>query len=71
MNAKAKFDTMAVENFREYLKVTEVAKFLGVSKHHVYSLMADYGLPYIKLGRSYRIPKRGFIEFLELLNAQK
>ena len=71
MKISEKYTADAVENLKEFLKVSEVATFLGVSKHHVYCLMADYGLPYIKLGRSYRVPKRGFLEFLERLTAQK
>ena len=40
------------------LKIPEVARFLGLSRASVYQLMERGELPWVKLGRARRIPRR-------------
>ena len=44
------------------LKVSEAATFLRLSRSTLYTLMDQGELPFVKLGRSRRIPKRALIE---------
>ncbi len=44
------------------LTVAQAADFLQISRSSVYMAM-DRGLPFVKLGRSRRIPRRALIEF--------
>ena len=39
------------------MNVKEAAKFLTVSRTKVYELMAEQDLPYVKMGKTRRIPK--------------
>jgi excisionase family DNA binding protein len=43
-------------------RVTEAASFLGISRSHVYQLMDSGVLPYVKLGRSRRVPRRAVLQ---------
>jgi excisionase family DNA binding protein len=42
--------------------VKEAGQFLGLSVASVYNLMGRGELPYVKLGRSRRIPRRALVE---------
>ena len=42
-------------------RVSDAAKFLGVSRSHIYSLMEQGELPYVKLGKSRRVPKQAVL----------
>jgi excisionase family DNA binding protein len=42
--------------------VKQAAGFLGISVASVYALMSRQSLPYVKLGRSRRIPRRALVE---------
>ncbi len=44
------------------LKVSEAAAFLRLSRSSLYTLMEQGELPFVKLGRSRRIPKRAIVE---------
>jgi excisionase family DNA binding protein len=39
------------------LDAKEAANFLGIGRSKVYDFMASHKLPYVKLGKSRRIPK--------------
>jgi excisionase family DNA binding protein len=43
--------------------VSEAAEFLGVSRSMVYVLMENGQLPYVKIGRARRIPRRALLAF--------
>jgi excisionase family DNA binding protein len=43
-------------------QVPEAARFLGVSRSQVYKLMDQGCLPYVKIGKSRRIPHRAVVE---------
>jgi excisionase family DNA binding protein len=42
-------------------RVSEAAKFLSVSRSHIYKLMDQGQLPYVKIGKSRRIPRRAML----------
>ncbi len=44
------------------LTVTDAARFLSVSRSKLYEMMDRGELPYVKLGRSRRIPRRALVE---------
>ena len=44
------------------LKVAEAAAFLSLSRATLYTLMDRGELPFVKIGRSRRIPKRAVVE---------
>jgi excisionase family DNA binding protein len=39
-------------------RISEAARFLGVSRSYLYRLMSSGTLPYVKLGKSRRVPIR-------------
>lgn len=45
------------------LTVEKACEWLGLSRAKVYQLMERGQLPYVKIGRARRIPKRALIEF--------
>ena len=45
--------------------VKEAARFLGLSRSTVYALMEQGQLPFVKLGRSRRIPRRALTTLAE------
>lgn len=47
------------------LTVPEAAEFLRTSRANLYALCASGYLPYCKIGRSRRIPRRAVIELAE------
>ena len=44
------------------MSVRNVARFLGVSRSLVYELMGWGELPWVKLGRARRIPRRAVVD---------
>ena len=44
-------------------RIREAANFLGISISQAYALMASGDLPYVKFGKSRRIPRRALVEF--------
>jgi len=50
---------------RGLVNVTEAAAFLSVSRSKLYQLMASGELPYVKLGRSRRVPKLELSKLIE------
>jgi excisionase family DNA binding protein len=45
-------------------RVSETARFLGVSRSHVYRLIREGILPSVKLGKSRRVPVRAVRELV-------
>ena len=50
---------------KNWMTVKAVARRMNVSDKHVYSLMAERKLPYIKFGNAYRIPLDELEAYLE------
>jgi excisionase family DNA binding protein len=44
-------------------RIKQAAQFLGISRSQTYLLMDAGELPFVKIGRSRRIPHRALIEF--------
>lgn len=45
------------------MRIGEVLDFLGVSRAFLYAEMARGALPWVKLGRSRRVPRRAVLEY--------
>jgi excisionase family DNA binding protein len=45
--------------------VGEAAKAIGVSKNYLYELIRRKNVPYHRFGRTIRIPKSGFVRWLD------
>ncbi len=45
--------------------VGEAAKAIGVSKNYLYGLIRSKNVPYHRFGRTIRIPKSGFVRWLD------
>ena len=45
-------------------RISETARFLGVSRSHVYRLIQDGVLPSVKIGKSRRVPVRAVHELV-------
>ncbi len=43
-------------------KIADAARFLGLSVSQLYALMQRGDLPFVKIGRSRRIPHRALVE---------
>jgi excisionase family DNA binding protein len=53
-----------LEKYNDVLTSKEVLDILHISKNTLYDLLNKNMIPYIKIGRSYRISKKSLIEFL-------
>jgi excisionase family DNA binding protein len=54
-----------IEPRTELLTVEEAAEILRIGRAKVSNLMAHEELPVIRMGRAVRIPRRGFLEWIE------
>ncbi len=50
---------------RDYLTAKEVAAVMGISAALFYRKCGEMPFPVIKVGRSYRIPKRPFMTYMQ------
>ena len=48
---------MQIENSRATLSVQETAQYLGLGRGKMYSLIKKGKIPYLKFGKSIRIPR--------------
>ena len=56
---------MATTKLPDVLTPSEVANFLGIGRDKTYRLLAAGEIPSVKLGRTYRTPRRTLEEWLE------
>jgi len=56
---------MATTELPDVLTPRQVATFLGIGRDKTYALLAAGELPAVKLGRTYRTPRRALEEWLE------
>lgn len=50
---------------RDYLTVKEAAAVVGISYSMLYRHYLQMPFPVMRVGRSYRIPKKPFIEYMQ------
>ncbi len=62
-------DILTLENIkvlpRDYLTAKEVAAAMGISASLFYRKWDEMPFPVIKVGRSYHIPKRPFVTYMQ------
>jgi excisionase family DNA binding protein len=46
-------------------RIPEVSRFLGISRSQIYALMDSGMLPYVRIGRSRRVPHRAVVELAQ------
>ena len=46
-------------------RIQDVARFLRLSRSQIYALMHRGALPYVRIGRSRRVPHRAVVELAE------
>ena len=51
---------------RDLLKPADIAMSLGVSRSRVYQLMRDGSVPFIRMGKAVRVPRRAWERWLEI-----
>jgi excisionase family DNA binding protein len=54
--------------FRDYPDIvthSDLCSILNISKNTAYGLLKSGGIPHIKLGRKYLIPKGNVVQFIE------
>jgi excisionase family DNA binding protein len=47
------------------MSIRKAVQFTGFSRSFLYEMMEDGRLPYIKIGRARRIPKRALLDLLQ------
>jgi DNA binding domain, excisionase family len=52
-------------NGRSTMTVKEMAQYLGIGYNKAYDLVRKGGLPALKIGRQYRIPKAALDQWIE------
>lgn len=55
---------MEKHNYPLILEVSHIQEILGVSKRRAYEIMDIEGFPLLRLGRSKRVPRDKFFEWL-------
>lgn len=55
---------MTAQPAYDFLTVAEVASALRVSKMTVYRLVHNGTLPAVKIGRSFRVPRQAYLDYL-------
>lgn len=53
-----------LENYSDILSVKDLCQILHISKKTAYNLIREHKFPYRKIGRIYKIPKCGVINYL-------
>ncbi|UKS25008.1 helix-turn-helix domain-containing protein [Paenibacillus sp. HWE-109] len=56
---------MKIEDLPEVLEVADIKTFLGISKTAAYELVNSKAFHVVKIGRTYKIPKKAFAEWFE------
>lgn len=52
-------------DFPQVLKVSDLARVLGIGRRHSYKLVADGTIRSVRVGRAIRIPRSALVEFLD------
>lgn len=56
---------MKIQELPEVLEVSDIKTFLGISKTAAYELVNTKAFHVVKIGRTYKIPKKTFLEWFE------
>lgn len=56
---------MTIEELPEVLEVADIKAFLGISKSAAYELVNSKAFHVVKIGRTYKIPKKAFTAWFE------
>ena len=48
-----------------YMRVSDVARLLGLSRQRVYQMTQEHKLPFVRIGRSVRIPQTAWDMWLK------
>jgi excisionase family DNA binding protein len=62
---------LRLRDYPDVLDVEQVSSILGVSIKTGYGLLKNGYIPYIKVGRSYRIPKTHLLAYLHGVELEK
>ncbi|MCL2579559.1 MAG: helix-turn-helix domain-containing protein [Oscillospiraceae bacterium] len=66
MNDKeARNAILTLDNLPELLNAEQVAKYLDIAYVNALKLVKHGGIPHIKIGNQYRVPKKRFQEWVE------
>ena len=66
-NAEIIEESVISNMFREYpdiLNVTDLCKILGISRKLAYRILKEGSIKYLKIGRSYKIPRIFLLRYL-------
>ncbi len=56
---------------RVTMTVSEFAKYLGIGLNKAYEIINSGEIPHLKIGRKFKIPKKGIDEWIEKMSSIK
>lgn len=56
---------------RVTMTVSEFAKYLGIGLNNAYEIINSGEIPHLKIGRKFKIPKKGIDEWIEKMSSIK
>jgi excisionase family DNA binding protein len=54
-----------LKDYPDVMDITQVSRFLGISTKTGYAILRNGGIAYLKVGRSYRIPKSSLKRYMK------
>ena len=57
-----------LKNYPDVMDINQVSRFLGVSTKTGYAIVRSGKIAYLKVGRSYRIPKSSLKRYMKTAN---
>ena len=64
-------DKYMLKNLPDVMDINQVSDILGISSKTGYEMLKTGKIAYLKIGRSYRIPKAKLIDFLDSAGVRK
>mgnify|MGYP001077186922 FL=1 len=55
----------SIDNYPEIMSTKMVAEYLNIGYAKALRFVKSGEIPYIRIGHSYRVPKRGLLQYLE------
>jgi len=59
-----------LKSYPDVMDITQVSRFLGISTKTVYAILRSGKIAYLKVGRSYRIPKSSLRKYIKSATTQ-